>query len=223
MVRSTPPDEPRDADPAALDEGARPVAASVAQGQRAPRWTGPAASGSAPHAGRIAAARPGSGRPADLLAAALDEPPAPEAPTLVARLASSSLAVRGALSALCRSARRLGLDDETCGALEMALAEALNNVVEHAYLEDPAGWIVIELDLMDGWAACRVWDGGRPMPRKGIPTTPFPDLSVPLDALPEGGFGWALIHSLAEHLSYERLDECNCLTFAVRAAPGDVA
>ncbi|RDC71569.1 hypothetical protein DLJ49_14225 [Rhodovulum sp. 12E13] len=223
MVRSTPPEEQRDADPAALDEGALPVAVPVAPGQRDSRWTDPAAAGLAPHAGRVAPERPGCGRPADLLAAALDEPPAPEAPTLVARLASSSLSVREALVTLCRAAGRLGLDDETCGALEMALAEALNNVVEHAYLEDPEGWIVIELDLLHGWAACRIWDGGRPMPRKGIPTTPFPDLSVPLDALPEGGFGWALIHSLAEHLSYERLDECNCLTFAVRAAPGDVS
>ncbi|MEE4118607.1 MAG: ATP-binding protein [Paracoccaceae bacterium] len=223
MVRSTPPDEQRDADPAALDEGARPAAMSVATGQRAPRWTGRATSGSAPNAGRIAPAQHGCGRPADLLAAALDEPPAPDAPTLVARLASSSLSVREALVTLCRAARLLGLDTETCGALEMALAEALNNVVEHAYLEDPEGWIVVELDLMDGWTACRVWDGGRPMPRKGIPTTPFPDVSVPLDALPEGGFGWALIHSLAEHLSYERLEECNCLTFAVRATPGDDA
>lgn len=214
MVRSTPPEEQPDADPAAV---------SVTEGQREPRWTGHAASGIAPHAGRKAPGRPGYGRPSDLLAAALDERPAPGAPTLVARLASSSLSVREAVVTLCRAAARLGLDDETCGALEMALAEALNNVVEHAYLDDPDGWIVIELDLLDGWAACRVWDGGRPMPRKGIPTTPFPDLSVPLDALPEGGFGWALIRSLAEHLSYERLGECNCLTFAVRAAPADVS
>jgi serine/threonine-protein kinase RsbW len=138
----------------------------------------------------------------------------------VTRIESSTDAVREAVLGLCRAAGRLGLDDEARDALELALAEAMNNVVEHAYLDDPAGWIMIELDLLDGWAACRVWDAGRPMPRGGIPATPLPDLSVPLDNLPEGGFGWALIRSLAAHLRYDRLDGFNCLAFAIRASPG---
>jgi hypothetical protein len=34
--------------------------------------------------------------------------------------------------------------------------------------------------------------------------------------LPEGGFGWDLIHALTDLIRYRRCGDCNCLAFAVK-------
>ena len=57
---------------------------------------------------------------------------------------SSELAVREALKQLLDGLRPLQLDIEEAGTVELVMAEALNNVVEHAYPQgDPVGRIVI--------------------------------------------------------------------------------
>jgi len=162
---------------------------------------------------------PACGRPADMLAALGAAAPPPLWPTLVARLPSESLAVRETVVTLRLATARLGHRADLCDPLEMTLAEALNNVVEHAYRDAADGAIIVELDLLDGgWAACRIWDRGRAMPQARIPASPAPDLAGPVASLPEGGFGWAMIRSLTQHLNYRRIDGRNCLSFALRGA-----
>jgi len=56
---------------------------------------------------------------------------------------------------------------------------------------------------------CELRDNGRPMPRGRLPRTAMPGLPPQpgpetLESLPEGGFGWFLIRTLARDLCYSR-------------------
>ena len=53
------------------------------------------------------------------------------------------------------------------------------------------------------------------MPEGAVPTAKAANLNTEIDALPEGGFGWYLIHSLTQDLDYQRDEEWNCLSFRV--------
>ena len=99
-------------------------------------------------------------------------------------------------------------------AFEIVLAEALNNIVEHSYREQPSGWIVAEAERVAGWVVCRLTDGGRAMPGDTLPSA-RPDPDARAAALPEGGFGWQLILDLAHHVTYAREGGVNRLLFAL--------
>lgn len=128
--------------------------------------------------------------------------------------------VRHALrSAVAKFARVISADD--AGALELTLAEVLNNIVEHAYADRPLGPIVLEVARAEGALRCRVTDRGHPLPEglvegPAASVSPAPEDSPP--ALPcldiaEGGYGWPLIRSLTTDLAYQRHGQMNVLTF----------
>lgn len=99
---------------------------------------------------------------------------------------------------------------------ELVLAEVLNNVVEHACAEAPGRIVAVELWSGTAGLHCRVTDDGRPMPGTRPPANPLPEPH----SLPEGGFGWPLIHQLTEDLHYSRARGVNVLSFRVRARVG---
>ncbi|MEM9903076.1 MAG: ATP-binding protein [Pseudomonadota bacterium] len=146
-------------------------------------------------------------------------------PTLLDRLRSTPEDVRRALQGMCEAVRRQRLDQTDCITLEIVLAEAMNNVVEHAYREDPSGWILLEVDFLSGWVVCRLTDGGVPMPNAAPPPRSDADAHLTeaqgVDGLPEGGFGWSMIHELTSSLTYRREDERNTLTFALALSSVD--
>lgn len=103
-----------------------------------------------------------------------------------------------------------GLDQEQTGEVCLILAEALNNVVEHAYRYSGDGDIFVEVRLQGEKLKIVINDFGpkfsppKPMePRK-------PDLED-LEDLPEGGFGWNLIRSLTDSISLSRVHDRNHL------------
>lgn len=113
--------------------------------------------------------------------------------------------------------------DET-GLLETALAEILNNVVEHGYANIAAGQIGLEIDHRGTSLGCRVTDCGGPMPGLAVPAGVLPAIDGAVDTLPEGGFGWALIRHLVGEPLYERRAGANRLCFSMPlAAPQSVA
>lgn len=124
-------------------------------------------------------------------------------------IAANFLAVRHGLAALLAAEPLRGLSDECRGRAEIVLAEALNNIVEHAYA-GAAGQIDIALRLDGGALSCQIRDRGRAMPNLALPLGVLRDFG---DDLPEGGFGWFLIHALAQGLDYARQDGQNCLRF----------
>lgn len=101
------------------------------------------------------------------------------------------------------------------GAAELVQAEAMNNIVEHAYAGQP-GRIELRMQPCPGGLAVSVTDWGRPMPGGALPPGNPPVLSAEAD-LPEGGFGWHLIRRLASGLDYRRTAGRNVLRFDLLA------
>lgn len=94
---------------------------------------------------------------------------------------------------------------------EVAIAEVLNNIVEHAYQQRSDGVIEMQLEFGATHLSARFTDYGLPMPGGTPPSGTPADLDVPLQDLPEGGFGWFLIRSLADRLEYSQEDGTNRL------------
>lgn len=100
----------------------------------------------------------------------------------------------------------LGADDRE--RAEIVLAEALNNVAEHAYRGN-SGEIRLFVTRRPRDLLCRVEDAGAPMPGRCLPGIASP---VP-GALMDSGYGWHLIRALTNGVLYERVDDINRLTF----------
>ncbi|WP_299619716.1 ATP-binding protein [uncultured Tateyamaria sp.] len=132
---------------------------------------------------------------------------------------SSQIAVRTALKALLDGLAPLELDVEESGTVELVMAEALNNIVEHAYPEgDAAGPINIMCKHAKDGLHLKVVDHGRAMPDGQTPVGAAVDVDVALQDMPEGGFGWFLIKDLAKEVRYERSDWENQLMFRLAVA-----
>ncbi|WP_135449458.1 ATP-binding protein [Tabrizicola caldifontis] len=102
--------------------------------------------------------------------------------------------------------------------VELVLAEVLNNVAEHAYA--PAtGHVAIFLMRFSGGLVCEVIDNGAPMPNGTAPAGRLPEFDLSGGDLPEGGFGWYLIRSLACEITYRRQRGTNRLGFTIPLGP----
>ena len=123
---------------------------------------------------------------------------------------ADSIAVRNALKSACDTRLLRSLSEDALGTAEIVLAEALNNIVEHAYASS-TGQIEMSLRRSGQKLSVLITDQGNPMPEGKLPVGRLPDANE--DGLPEGGFGWFLIRSLSEDLRYCRSDGQNHLSF----------
>lgn len=126
------------------------------------------------------------------------------------------LAVRHSLASMFAQEPLSCISEDMRSTAEIVIAEALNNIVEHAYA-DTSGMIVVSLDLGDDGLECAFTDQGAPMPDNTLPQGKLHDLDA-MDDLPEGGFGWYLIRALAQDLQYSRTSEQNFLRFRLPVA-----
>lgn len=103
--------------------------------------------------------------------------------------------------------------DDDIQNLEIVLAETINNIIEHAYQDKIVGPIELMISRGErGLDFCFI-DRGLEMPGHQVPAAKSHDLSCTTQDLPEGGFGWFLIHSLVQDLTYARISDENHLTF----------
>jgi serine/threonine-protein kinase RsbW len=123
--------------------------------------------------------------------------------------------VRAALAALMDGPVLDAVPEGDRGAVEIVLAEAMNNIVEHAYAE-ASGEITLTLWQAGGEVACRITDRGASMPQETLPAGLLAEADAPAD-LAEGGFGWFLIRSLSRDLRYARYGTLNELTFVLNS------
>ncbi|WP_299044665.1 ATP-binding protein [uncultured Tateyamaria sp.] len=129
------------------------------------------------------------------------------------------MAVRDALGQLLEGLKPLALDIEEAGTVELVMAEALNNIVEHAYPEGAAeGPIKITCTHQNDGLHLTVVDSGRAMPDGQTPVGAAADLDVDFCDMPEGGFGWFLIKDLAKDVTYQRQDMKNLLRLRLAVA-----
>lgn len=146
------------------------------------------------------------------------------------RFPATDADVRSALLRARRRAEAWGLGDDLCGSAELILAEVLNNITEHAYgnagnrtdaspaaraaaLQPDA--VCLTMIRRPGGLRVELSDQGCAMPGLGLPRSSLPDHEVPLEVLPEGGFGWFLIRSLTRDLRYDRTGGQNRLRFDI--------
>ncbi|MGL5010623.1 MAG: ATP-binding protein [Paracoccaceae bacterium] len=126
-------------------------------------------------------------------------------------------AVREALSALMAGPVLADVAEGDRGTTELVLAEAMNNIVEHAYAEAETGEITLMLWQAAGEVACRITDRGVAMPDETLPEGVLEDHGA-AEELPEGGFGWFLIRTLSRDLRYARHGTLNELSFVLANA-----
>ena len=129
---------------------------------------------------------------------------------------SDAGAVRQALQEARATWLLRSLTDDARGTAEIVIAEALNNIVEHAYASH-AGEIELSLKRSGGKLSVLITDRGHPMPGGSLPEGRLP--AADPDNLPEGGFGWFLIRTLSQDLRYCRADGRNHLFFRLDADP----
>ncbi|WP_420328037.1 ATP-binding protein [Mameliella sp.] len=98
---------------------------------------------------------------------------------------------------------------------ELVVAEVLNNIVEHAYEDRAGGDILLRLVFTPDRLSVESTDFGLPMPSGTPPSGAPADLDVPVEDLPEGGFGWFLIRSLSENLDYRHDGDSNRLRLSI--------
>jgi serine/threonine-protein kinase RsbW len=115
--------------------------------------------------------------------------------------------IRTILTRITNSPVLTGLSDLRRRDLELVLAEALNNVAEHAYAQTPGGEVRVTVVHKSDHLAISIRDHGVAMPlhRPQVPTPAENGSS-------EGGRGWLLINALCRKVAYERVAGTNRLT-----------
>lgn len=141
-------------------------------------------------------------------------------PTLDINIGCSPRAVRAGLHQVVGILSMMNLRADAIKAIELVLAEALNNIVEHSFAQmAPTDVDAIRLvgTFYRGALHFRILDRGREIPSDRRP--PKPPFRPPIDPtnLPEGGFGLMLIHSLAAQVRYRRIDGTNQLDLCMAA------
>jgi len=106
-------------------------------------------------------------------------------------------------------AKEAGLDETLHSQVDLALDEAVSNVVMYAYEEGAEGTIDIEAMANTEKIKIVITDSGRPFD----PTTARdPDITLPVEERPVGGLGIFLVRQVMDSVNYERTDGKNVLT-----------
>lgn len=118
------------------------------------------------------------------------------------------------LQAISSEARSLGFDEKRIREIELAIEEALVNIVTYAY-DEPGGMVRISsfIDETRSFWCIQITDEGKPF---DIQSAGKPDLDAPLAERQIGGLGVYLIRKLMDDVRYERKGSRNVLTLSVR-------
>ncbi|MFA3917457.1 ATP-binding protein [Ruegeria hyattellae] len=123
---------------------------------------------------------------------------------------ATPLAARQAVSDLCSHVAKSGVAPARMEDIRIVLAEVLNNIVEHAYRPRAPGRIRVSVAATPELVEIELSDFGTPLPTRSLSARTLPPPNP--DDLPEGGFGWHLIRTLADQVAYERRAGCNHLS-----------
>lgn len=117
------------------------------------------------------------------------------------------------LQFICQETKAAGFDEATQAKIELALEEALVNIIKHGY-SNHSGEIEIN---------CRLTSDGLCIVLKdrGVPYNPLAnvrklDPSTPLEFKTVGGYGLHLILSIMDRVDYCHQEGCNILTLLHR-------
>lgn len=115
-----------------------------------------------------------------------------------------------------RMAEVTGLTDAQASRLELAVEEALVNVCNYAYADQPmAGVLRCRVVAQPDGLQVDIADEGAPFDPLARPD---PDTTLDLDERQPGGLGILLIKQLADEVGYRRQDGRNVLMIRMRKA-----
>jgi serine/threonine-protein kinase RsbW len=95
-----------------------------------------------------------------------------------------------------------GLKDEDGAKVELALVEATNNVIEHAYQMRKGHKVEIICKLLDKKIVIDICDEGHSLDPDMLAAPQPESLLATTDELPEGGWGLQLIQAIMDEVSY---------------------
>ncbi len=114
-------------------------------------------------------------------------------------------------------ARIMGLDEHAAWEVQLAVDEAVTNVIQHSYAEY-SGPITISSRMIDSEFEITIRDRGKPFDPNAVPE---PDLVSPLEERKTGGLGLYLMRKLMDRVAFEFVDGENVLMMAKRVQPED--
>ncbi len=125
--------------------------------------------------------------------------------------------VRHAAEAVAEAAQRAGLDERAVYHCQMAVDEALTNIIEHGYrFQEDAHQIEIVCRLEADAFRITITDDSPPF---NPLTHDAPDPTQPLDSREPGGWGIYFIRRLMDAVEYRREGEKNVLTLIKKRLP----
>ena len=105
--------------------------------------------------------------------------------------------------------KEAGMEEMETMTLNLAIEEAVVNVMNYAYPKDTKGTVDIETTLDDGCITFVISDSGMAFD----PTAKEdPDTTLKAEERPIGGLGIFLVKQLTDAVSYERRNDKNILT-----------
>lgn len=142
---------------------------------------------------------------------------APPAELVDTRFPATEAAVARQIDAIAAAVdgHRLGRRFRT--DIAIVLGEVLNNIVEHSLAGRRGASIELSVRVEGCALLVETVDRGRPLPPRLLLGAELPDSEVAVPDLPEGGFGWFIIHALAQDMVYERAAGANRLSFRLAA------
>lgn len=133
-------------------------------------------------------------------------------PRMSLRVSGTDEGLRLAAETFDRFRAAHGVPFTAAWKLQVALDEALSNVVRYAYAGRAAADIDLEFVFQRGIVTVMVIDSG---PRFNPLDSAAPQTDLPLESRAPGGLGIAFIRSLTDEARYEWRDGRNVLTMAL--------
>ena len=108
-----------------------------------------------------------------------------------------------------RVAEEAGLDVGTTSALNLAIEEAVANVINYAYPEGVSGPVELSYKCTQTGVTFVLADNGKPFDPTAAPEV---DITADAESRPIGGLGIHLVRTIMDSVSYKRAGDRNILT-----------
>ncbi len=127
---------------------------------------------------------------------------------------SSIMNCQASVSVMLDEAKKWLAQENVCSSkitdIQIVLAEALNNVIEHGFSCENSGNVVVCIDMQDDIIVVEISDNGIEFTPPVAAQTPLQD-TCDIEHLPEGGFGWFLIREITTSFTFHRIANMNRL------------
>lgn len=105
--------------------------------------------------------------------------------------------------------KEIGLNEEECFNLNLALEEAVTNVISYAFTDDEVQTFTVDVLTKADQVEITITDNGVPFDPTEVPAV---DTTAPAEERQIGGLGIFLIMQLMSDVKYQRINNTNVLT-----------